>query len=189
MAARSKQAQQYIAFLRAINVGGHTVKMDHLRTLFEQLEVDDVATFIASGNVIFTTSSGTARTLEQRIESHLATSLGYDVATFLRTPTAVNDIAAYDPFPDVTWQDAGYSLYVMFLQSPPAAAAARAAAALSNDVDTLRVHGRELYWLSAKTLGQSSLTGAQLERALGQPGTMRNITTVRRLAAKYGAAD
>ena len=44
---------RYIAFMRGINVGGHQVKMDDLRKWFEALEFDNVATFIASGNVIF----------------------------------------------------------------------------------------------------------------------------------------
>ncbi|HXW01123.1 MAG TPA: DUF1697 domain-containing protein, partial [Anaerolineae bacterium] len=44
---------KYIAFLRAINVGGHTVKMDYLRRLFEEMGFSKVETFIASGNVIF----------------------------------------------------------------------------------------------------------------------------------------
>ncbi len=43
----------YVAFLRAINVGGHNVKMEVLRALFEAQGYADVATFIASGNVIF----------------------------------------------------------------------------------------------------------------------------------------
>ena len=42
---------RYAAFLRAINVGGHVVKMDQLRRLFESLGFSDVETFIASGNV------------------------------------------------------------------------------------------------------------------------------------------
>ena len=46
-----------IAFLRAINVGGHTVKMDHLRQLFESLGFSGVETFIASGNVVFETNA------------------------------------------------------------------------------------------------------------------------------------
>jgi uncharacterized protein (DUF1697 family) len=44
---------KHIAFLRAINVGGHTVKMDTLRQLFESLGFTNVETFLASGNVIF----------------------------------------------------------------------------------------------------------------------------------------
>jgi uncharacterized protein (DUF1697 family) len=44
---------KYVAFLRAINVGGHTVKMDHLRRLFEALGFTNVETFIASSDVVF----------------------------------------------------------------------------------------------------------------------------------------
>ena len=48
---------RYIAFLRAINVGGHTVKMAELKRLFEALGFTNVETFIASGNVIFDSSA------------------------------------------------------------------------------------------------------------------------------------
>ncbi len=74
-----------IAFLRAINVGGHTVKMDVLRRHFELLGYTDVETFIASGNVIFTAPSHNAQMLEMTIENKLREALGYEVATFLRT--------------------------------------------------------------------------------------------------------
>ena len=71
---------QYIAFLRAINVGGHIVKMDELRRLFTELGFANVATLIASGNVIFQTdAAGDGRDLEWRIERHLQQALGYDV--------------------------------------------------------------------------------------------------------------
>ena len=48
---------KYIAFLKAINVGGHNVKMDHLKRLFVKMDFKNVETFIASGNVIFETKS------------------------------------------------------------------------------------------------------------------------------------
>ena len=76
---------RYIAFLRGINLGGHNVKMDRLRVLFEELGLGDVTTFIASGNVIFDSDERDADTLADRIEAHLAQALGYDVPTFLRT--------------------------------------------------------------------------------------------------------
>ena len=70
-------AQRSIAFLRAINVGGHTVKMDRLRTLFEELGYANVATYIASGNVIFEMPRMSTQTLEAQIEHHLQQALGY----------------------------------------------------------------------------------------------------------------
>ena len=73
-------AQRSIAFLCAINVGGHTVQMDRLRTLFSQLGFANVATYIASGNVIFETPRTSTRTLEGQIERHLQHALGYEEA-------------------------------------------------------------------------------------------------------------
>ena len=52
---------RHIAFLRAINVGGHTVTMDRLRQLFTGLGLKDVETFIASGNVIFSSAARSIR--------------------------------------------------------------------------------------------------------------------------------
>src|SRR5215211_2292119 len=76
---------KYIAFLRAINVGGHTVKMDYLRTLFEDLGLMNVETFIASGNVIFDSPARRPKALEQKIETFLKEKFGYAVATFIRS--------------------------------------------------------------------------------------------------------
>ena len=63
--------QKYIAFLRAINVGGHTVKMDRLREIFETMGFSNVETFIASGNVIFETKSKDVDSLVKMIKKKL----------------------------------------------------------------------------------------------------------------------
>lgn len=62
---------RYVAFLRAINVGGHTVKMDNLRRLFEAMGFTNVEPFIASGNVIFDSTSKSTAALEKKIEAHM----------------------------------------------------------------------------------------------------------------------
>jgi len=173
---------RYIAFLRAINVGGHTVKMDRLRALFQALDLQDVETFIASGNVIFR-SPADAASLEDRIEAHLKAELGYAVATMLRTPAQVAASAEDHPFGAKAV--AAYGLYVGYARGVPAAGAREAVAALSTDNDELAVHGREVYWLCRTRISDSKITGARLEKALGMPVTLRNVTTVRKLAEKY----
>jgi uncharacterized protein (DUF1697 family) len=175
---------RYIAFLRGINVGGHKVKMDELRGLFESLDLDNVATFIASGNVIFD-SNAAAGPLQKRIENHLREALGYDVPTFLRTDAELARIAE-QPFPDL---EGGGTSYVAFLDRRPPAPARRAVTASSNDVDHLVVHNREIYWHIRGGLMDSTLGTTGLEKALGSvPTTLRNVNTVRRLAAKYPPA-
>jgi len=58
--------------------------------------------------------------------------------------------------------------------------------ALTSDIDDFHVHGRELYWRCAGRFSDSVVSGPKLEKALGQPTTMRKITTVERLAKKLG---
>lgn len=65
-----------LAFLRAINVGGRTVKMTDLRRHFEQAGLREVETFIASGNVLFSSPEDDSKRLEQHIEQHLEQALG-----------------------------------------------------------------------------------------------------------------
>jgi uncharacterized protein (DUF1697 family) len=63
---------RFIAFLRAVNVGGgRTVKMQSLRQVFKSLDFSKVATFIASGNVVFETTRDRTERLERKIERAL----------------------------------------------------------------------------------------------------------------------
>ena len=178
------QMQRYFAFLRAINVGGHTVKMDQLRTLFEALRFSNVATYIASGNVIFETPDTSIVTLEAQIERHLQQALGYEVITFLRTASELAAIADYTPFPPT--DQAMHGLYVSFLKAPLSDEVQQKLLALRTETDEFHVHGCEFYWLCRSRLSDSPLfSGTLLGKTVGAPSTMRNITTVRKLAAKY----
>jgi uncharacterized protein (DUF1697 family) len=179
---------RYIALLRAINVGGHVVKMEDLRRHFADLGVANVATFIASGNVIFDTPETDAAALERRIERHLRDALGYAVATFLRTPAELAAVAQYQPFPDVVPEGEG-GLFVSFLPMPPGEQGRHKVAALCAPTDDFAIHERELYWLCRTRISDSRVSGALLEKTLGLPATLRNVTTVRKLAAKYPPPD
>ncbi len=176
---------RYVAFLRAINVGGHTVTMAALRGHFEALGCADVETVIASGNVLFEASSKTPAALERRIAAHLEARLGYAVATFLRTPAELAAVAAHAPFSRSELGAPGHGLYIGFLGARPDAAARRRVLGLSSSVDVFQLEGRELYWLRRGRFSDSRMSGNALERALGQPATLRNATTVRRIAARW----
>jgi uncharacterized protein (DUF1697 family) len=178
---------RYIAFLRAINVGGRTVKMDELRTLFEALDLDNVETFIASGNVIFE-STEDAATLERRIDDHLHASLGYQAEAFLRSTAELAEIAVCQPFPESEYTENGAKLHIGFLSSPPSDDARKALMALRSPKDDFHVNGRELYWLIRGKMTDSMLKGPELGKALGAATTLRNANTVRRLVAKYPPA-
>ena len=174
-----------IAFLRAINVGGHTVTMERLRKEFEAVGLKDVETFIASGNVIFTARSGDLAAIEKKIEARLRQSLGYEVATFVRTCDEVAAIARYQAF-KAPRMKAARAFCVGFLERPLDAAATRGLMSFKSEIDDFHTAGREVYWLCQKGQSDSAFTNARMEKALKVRATFRNINTVARLAAKHG---
>jgi uncharacterized protein (DUF1697 family) len=176
---------RHIAFLRAINVGGHVVKMDELRRLFEKLGFANVETFIASGNVIFESKSRDAASMEKRIEAHLQKSLGYEVKTFVRTESEVAAVAGYQPFLPARIKAAA-TFCVGFLAEPLAPEAVKAVMALRSQDDDFHVSGREVYWLSKKRQGEATFSNALLEKTLKTRSTFRGLKTVVKLAAKHG---
>ncbi len=179
--------QQYIAFLRAINVGGRTVKMDFLRKHFEESGFSSVETMIASGNVIFETDSRDTEALERRIERDLQQLLGYAVATFIRTPSELANILANNPFTFDAPDSEESSLYIAFLPAAPGAEAMEGILASRTMGTELLVRDREIFCLFRKKMTESGFSGARLENAIGMPMTMRNINTVRKLAVRYAA--
>ncbi|MGZ3636648.1 MAG: DUF1697 domain-containing protein [Ktedonobacterales bacterium] len=180
--------QRYIAFLRGINVGGHTVKMERLRAVFAELGFANVETFIASGNVIFETQAEDAEVLEQQIEEHLRLRIGYDVATFIRSASELMAVTNYQAFPPADFGLPGSSTYVAFLHVAPSDAVREKLVALRTSVDDFHHHEREIFWLCRTRLSESPVfSGGLFEKTIREPMTMRNMTTIRKLAVKYGS--
>lgn len=139
---------RYAAFLRGINVGGHRITNDELRVACEAVGLDEVATFRASGNVVFEAGDvADPNVLAERIETGLGRTLGYEVPVFLRIAAEVTAIAAHEPFPPELVEASAGKLQVNLLATRPSAAAKRAALGLATDEDRLAIHERELYWL------------------------------------------
>lgn len=175
---------RFVALLRGINVGGHVVKMHRLRILFEELKLENVATFIASGNVLFDSRTRNIPKLELQIEDHLREALGYDVPTFIRTSKELETIATYQPFDSTDFEAPGTSLYISFVKSVPTAEIQEKTLALRTTTDEFHLAEREVYWFCRTKLSESPLfKGDPLGKAIGMPMTMRNATTVRKLAA------
>jgi len=174
---------QYIAFLRAINVGGRRLKMDVLRDIFIGINgLSQIETFIASGNVIFDSDTD-PQILEPQIETVLNDKLGYIVETFIRTFEDLRHITQNIPFSDYN-PDAD-SLYIGFLRDAPSDEAQAKLAMLQSDIDLLQVNKRELYWLCRKSISESKLSGNKIEKTLSMPTTLRDISTIHKLLAKY----
>jgi uncharacterized protein (DUF1697 family) len=177
---------RYVAFLRGMNLGGRRIANDDLRSHFEALECEEVATFRASGNVIFATDGESPSKLTARLEEGLAEALGYDVPVFLRSAEELLTIAAKEPFAPRQVAGSEGKLQVAMLAKKPAAGAARKALALSSDADRLAIEKRELYWLPAGRMSDSELDLKALATILG-PMTIRTEGTIEQIVAKYFA--
>ena len=177
---------RYVAFLRAINVGGHIVKMDTLRDLFAAHGFSNVETFIASGNVIFESKAAADKKLELAIEKRLESTLGYAVATFVRSDAEVRAISTYQPFSAAALK-ASTALNIGFLRDPLSPSALKALMNLKTPIDDFHVHGRELYWLCRTKQSESTFSNKVFERAIQGVATFRGANTIARLAAKYPA--
>jgi uncharacterized protein (DUF1697 family) len=159
--------------------------MDRLRDLFGAMGFSDIETFIASGNVVFDATSADTKDLERKIEDWLQEALGYRVATFVRTTSELAAIAERKPFSASDLEAEGNALYVAFVAQTPSDEAKEKLLSFATDDDAFYVDQREIYWLCRGKISDSKFSGALLEKALGLEATMRNSTTVRRMAAKY----
>jgi uncharacterized protein (DUF1697 family) len=172
---------RYVAFLRAINVGGRIVKMDHLRGLFESMGFADVETFIASGNVIFKTKEKDGGKLEEKIAAHLEADLGYGVETFVRTIQETAGIVRRNPFTVTKKND---DVYVAFLHHVLEIDGKTALNAGKNKGNDFAVSGREIFWLR-RNKDDSIFLKSSLEKIIKVPITVRNMTSIHKLVEKY----
>ncbi|MDQ4125803.1 MAG: DUF1697 domain-containing protein [Actinomycetota bacterium] len=170
----------HVAFLRAINVGNRRVSKDRLREPFEKLGFAEVSTFIASGNVIFSTSEKPAA-VEPAVEAALTEALGFEVVAFVRPASAVARVVRDQPF-----SGSEDSVHVGFLKKPVSPSVRSALDELGNDVDSVTAEGREVYWLARGGMGRATVSGSLLEKTLGQPTTLRSLKMLTRLLAKLG---
>jgi len=177
----------HAAFLKGINLGKRRLSNDELRGHIEALGLDGAAIFRASGNVVFSDPEHrTERQLEELIEEGLEHRLGYEVATFVRNRGDLLEIAGAEPFDGPTRDRLHGKLQVALLGKRPAAAAGKKALALAGEGDALAFGRRELFWLPAGGMSDSSLDLKGLERLLG-PMTIRTMGTVEQIAAKHFA--
>jgi uncharacterized protein (DUF1697 family) len=177
---------QYFAFLRGINLGKRRLKMEVLRARFEEMKFRQVATFIASGNVVFTSGAGNAAALERKIEGHLAQTLGYAVDTYVRTRAELEAIATFAAFPASQLATPEYSTLVILLKEALAPELARQLIGVRSEVDEFNVRGREIYWWCRIKMSDSTIWSRPEVKTLRLPSsTMRNRNTLLRLVEEF----
>jgi uncharacterized protein (DUF1697 family) len=171
---------RYVALLRSVNLGSYgRIAMSDLRETFARLAYDDVVTYIASGNVLFSTSSKSENAIVNAIENQMAEDFGDAPAVLLRTVSELKRIGSSSPYAKSGADPARH--HVTFLAIAPSKAVVQQLDLPPSGKDQLTVDGREVYVSTPNGYAETKYTGAFLERRLGVVSTTRNWNTVTKL--------
>ncbi|WP_266183262.1 DUF1697 domain-containing protein [Dyella humicola] len=161
----------FIALLRAVNVGGTgKLPMSELKAMCEDAGFENVRTYIASGNVVFS-SKKTAAQVKAAIESRLHAYAGKPVAVHVRTATEMAAVAAANPFP----KGAPNRVMAIFMDAPPPANTLDTVTGATGEV--VKLGKREIYVHYGDGMADS-----KLKIPAAKTGTARNMNTVAKLA-------
>lgn len=171
--------QTFIALIRGLG-GEYTFPMKELVKLLEELGLEDVRTYIQSGNAVFRSKRTAVPRLEQRITAAIEERYGFAPRVIILTPQELAAVVAANPYPEA--EASPTSLHLTFLADVPA----------SPDLDTLErwrkpserftLKGRVFYLHAPEGVGRSKLF-ARIEKSLGVQGTSRNWRSVRNILA------
>lgn len=161
----------FVALLRAVNVGGTgTLPMSDLKVLCEDEGFEQVRTYIASGNVVFTAKVGEAK-VKAALEKRLAAYAGKPVGVAVRTAEAIAAVLEGNPFAD---RPASKTVAI-FLDGEPGRDAFTAVTGRHDE--ELRAGAREIYVHYPSGMGRS-----KLKIPAARAGTARNMNTIAALA-------
>jgi uncharacterized protein (DUF1697 family) len=174
---------QFVAFLRGINVGGHIVTKQTLKTVFEGLGFSEVSTFKQSGNVIFQSSETNLQVLTSKIEEKLESKLGYPVAVFVRTIEQLRSIIKVDPFKNQSAEGTSYlvTLLPTFQTELPFQLPATIP---KSTAQIIAASGSEFFSVTHGG-GEGALPNPFIESKLKIKTTTRNLNVLKDICAKF----
>ena len=162
--------------LRAVNVGGAKLPMAELREIATGLGATDVATYIASGNLICA-PPGDFDDFDRALEKAVEERFGFFREVISRSHDQLVAARAAHPFEVI---EPKYS-YVTFLAAEPTPEAIAKARTFATGDDCWDVIGQEMHIRYAGGAGRPQMKDASIGRALGVPGTARNLNSVDKL--------
>lgn len=170
-----------VSLFRGINVGGnHIVPMNELKNLHEALGFRNVATYIQSGNVVFSSDETDPARLAQQIEESFAQKFGFRSQVIVRTSAELDEIIASNPFQEQPEKESKWVL-VLFLATRPESTALEDLKKSYSGPEELYLIGQELYVYYSGGVGRSKLTLPLIEKKLKTAGTGRNWNTILQL--------
>lgn len=171
---------RYVALLRGINVtGNNMIKMADLKAVFESLGLENVATYINSGNVAFNTRKASEASLVKKIEAAIATKFRKAIPVIVRTQDDIKRILAADPFAGE--YESHKQMHVLFMAGPMPADKAELLLARQTKNEKFVIRGNEIYALLLDGVAESMLGSGYIEKKLQTMYTGRNWRTVNKL--------
>jgi uncharacterized protein (DUF1697 family) len=173
--------EQFIAIIRGINVGGHNrVNMQVLRESLTKKKLQDVQTYIQSGNIVFRSEHDAAEDCAAIIRAVLKQKFDADVPVIVRTATQWRQTLKKNPFLGDT--DDHTKLLVTFLPEKPAAADLKALSKIQFPHDEFKVVGADIYLHCKNGYGRTDISATFFEKHLGMTNTTRNWRSVQKVA-------
>jgi len=177
---------QYVAFLRAINVGGHNaVKKEKLQEIFVSLSFANVAVYKQSGNVIFETALADTDVIQKKIQKETSKLLGSDIGVFVREMSHLNKILESNPFKAANAEGASFLVTFMFSQPSGLRLPLRIP---SSRAEVILIRGREAYSVTHGH-GEGGKPNPFLESKFKTQATTRNLNILREIVSTYSKPD
>jgi uncharacterized protein (DUF1697 family) len=180
--------QIYIAMLRGVNVGQKQMKMDELRTMFEQLGFKNVQTYIQSGNVLFKSEPEDNEALAGRIKVEILKTFGFDVPVIVVTKSELEYIFKNNHFTNARDEDLS-KLHVTFLSAMPAQEDIDKVTSKRYDYDDFIICDKAIYLFCPNGYGRTKLTNTFFENKLKVTATTRNWKTIGELVRLAGEVE
>lgn len=166
----------YIALFRGINVGGNNIlPMKELKALLENMGLQNVATYIQSGNVVFRCNEENASQLSGTISAAIKKSFGFEPQVLLLGIEELEKAMEANPFPQA--ESEPKSLHLNFLTDTPTNPNWEALQNMRADDERFELKDKVFYLHAPDGIGRSKLA-ANIERLIGVPMTARNWRTV-----------
>ncbi|MBF9073103.1 DUF1697 domain-containing protein [Streptacidiphilus fuscans] len=176
----------YVAFLRAVNVGGRKVEMARLRAELDELGLGPSRTYIASGNAFFAaprTSGAKRAALRARIEERLQAAFGFEIPTALYTLDEVEEAYAAAPFAAMG-PAASHERYSMLFTTGTLDPSVLPQVGARGEWEVIGLHGATAYLHYRVVEGRAPGNPVpRLEKAFGVQGTGRFHHTVEKIIA------
>ncbi len=174
--------ETYISILRGVNVGGQAqIKMDALRKSYEKLQLNNVTTYIQSGNVIFDAVENDPRTIENKISSQIEADFGVQVPVIVLTSESLKKIIEENPFVKDPGKDMAF-LHVTFLAEIPKPYDRESIEDKKQGDEEIRFSEKAIYLYCPHGYGRTKLNNNFLEKKLKVGATTRNWKTTLELA-------